>query len=322
VTLIEILHPVSVADFLTEYFNAAPLHVAGPAARFAALTAARSESSRAVAALAHNLELDLEAPIRAVPRPDWQGLPLHRGERDVMVLQSAGADLWHVHGRNVEPSAESMWQAEIREGGALYIPRGWWYSAEPRRAPSQSLTLHIENPTGADLLFWLAEKMKRHEAFDADIPRFAGPAVKSEYLVAMRHAMVQAFRNRGLLERYCQRLNHRAPVAATPETPWSQAESLDGYIALTAHRRPRIMRRDKETIYIRVGGLDFPFPLDAAPLLTFLFDRAPVSTAAFYSEFGAEFDRDEISEFLAVLHQAAIIGPADGDSADADSAAR
>jgi len=315
VTLSEILHPVSVADFLTEYFNAGPLHVAGPASRFAVLTAAESESSPAIAALAHSLELDLEAPVRVVPRPDWQALPLHRGERDLMVLQTSGGDLWRVHGREAEQSPESTWEAELGEGGALYIPRGWWYSAEPQRAPSLSLTLHIENPTGADLLFWLAEKIKWHEAFDADIPRFAGPAAKSAYLVAMRHAIVQAFRRPDLLERYSRRLNSRAPLPAAPETPWSEAESRGRRIALAAPRRPIIRRLDKETIGLRVGGLDFSFPVDAAPLLTFLFDRAPAPAAEFYGEFEGEFDRDEIAEFLAVLHKAGIIAPADADSA-------
>jgi hypothetical protein len=315
VTLSDILHPVSVADFRTEYFNAGPLHVAGPASRFAVLTGPESESSRAIAALAHSLELDLEAPVRAVPRPDWQGLPLHRGERDLMVLQTAGGDWWRVYGREAEQSPESTWDAEIHEGGALYIPRGWWYSAEPRNAPSLSLMLHIENPTGADLLFWLAEKIQRHEAFDADIPRFAGPAAKSAYLVAMRHAIVQAFRKPGLLERYSQRLNNRAPLPAAPETPWSEAEPGGRWIALTAPRRPIIWRLDKETIYLRVGGLDFSFPVDAAPLLTFLFDRAPAPAAEFYREFEGEFDRDEIADFLAVLHKAGIIAPADADAA-------
>jgi hypothetical protein len=314
VTLSEILYPVSVADFLTEYYNARPLHVPGPAARFSALTArAEQEASLDLAALTHSLELDLEAPVRAVPRAGGQGLPLHRGERDVMVFQTAGLDLWRIHGREAEhPSAESTWQAELHQGSTLYIPRGWWYSAEPLCTPSLNVTLHIENPTGADLLLWLAEKMQGSEAFSGDIPRFAGPAAKSDYLIAMRQAIVKAFRMPDLLERYSQRLNSRAPVAAASEmSSWSEAEFCGRSVAIAAPRRPQIRPRDKETIFIRIGGLDFSFPVDAAPLLTFLLDKAPVAATEFYSAFEGEFDRDEISEFLTVLYKAGIVTPAD-----------
>jgi Cupin superfamily protein len=313
VTLSEILYPVSVADFLTEYYNVRPLHAPGPAARFSTLAArAEEEASLDLAALTHSLELDLEAPVRAMPRAGGQGLPLHRGERDLMVFQTAGLDLWRLHGREAEyPSAESTWQAELHDGSTLYIPRGWWYSAEPLFTPSLNVTLHIENPTGADLLLWLAEKMQGSEAFGADIPRFAGPAAKSDYLIAMRQAIVQAFRMPDLLERYAQRLNSRAPVTRAPEMSWSETEFRGRSIAIAAPRRPQIRRRDKETIFIRVGGLDFSFPVDAAPLFTFLLDKAPVAAAEFYSVFEGEFDHDEISEFLTVLHKAGIVTPAD-----------
>ena len=307
VTLSEIFHPVSAADFLTEYFHSAPLHAPGPATRFASLSAA------AEASLTQNLELDLEAPVRIVADTGWNGHAFHRCERDLIVLQATGRDLWRIHGRAAEQTPESTWEWQVNEGGALYIPRGCWCSAEPH-APSQNLMLHIENPTGADLLFWLAEKMKQNEAFAGDIPRFAGPAAKSAYLVAMRHAIVQAFRRPDLLERFSRRLNSDAPLPAEPVTPFTAAESLRRWITLTAPRRPTIRRRDKDCIHIRAGGWDFPFPVDAAPLLQYLFEKAPLPTAEFYGEFEGEFDREEIDDFLAVLHKAGIIRLADADS--------
>jgi hypothetical protein len=203
----------------------------------------------------------------------------------------------------------------MNEGDMLYIPLGVWCSAEPQGPPSLNLTLHIENPTGAGLLVWLSEKLQRLDAFAADIPRFAGPAVKSEYLAAMRHAVVQAFRRPDLLERFHRHLNNYAPLPPAPETPWSEGGSAGRWIQLISPRRPAVRRRDHETIHIRAGGRDFPFPLDAAPLLRFLFDQAPVATAEFYAEFEGEFDRDEITEFLQVLHQAGIIGLADAEFA-------
>ena len=300
---------MSVPDFLAESFGAAPLHVPGPATRFAPLAAAEDEASPALTALAHNLELDLEAPVRAAFRADWAGLPLHHGEQDLLVLQIAGQDAWRVHGRESgQPAAEPTWEAVLEEGGALYVPRGCWYSAAPRRTPSRNLTLHIENPTGADLLVWLSDKLKLHEAFAADIPRFAGPAAKSAYLVAMRHAITHAFRLPHLIERYSQRLNEKAAIRSVSGSRWSERESREGCIAFSTPRRPTIRRRDNETIFILAGGVDFLFPTEAAPLLQFLIDKAPVPVAEFYAQFEGEFDRDEISEFLSVLSGAGIVG--------------
>jgi hypothetical protein len=163
---------------------------------------------------------------------------------------------------------------------------------------------------------WLAEKLQASEAFSADIPRFAGPAAKSDYLIAMRHAIVKAFRMPDLLERYSQRLNSRAPITAAAEmSSCSETEFRGRSVAIAAPRRPQIRRRDKETIFIRVGGEDFSFPVDAAPLFTFLVDKSPVAAAEFYSAFEGEFDRDEISEFLTVLYKAGIVTPADTDPA-------
>jgi hypothetical protein len=311
--LSHILQPLAVSQFLVEYFGIGPLHIPGPARRFETLAPAPPDHPCLPAAdLARNLERDLEAPVRAEPHADWSGLAMHRAERDMLVLQIAGQDLWNIHGRDhnleaAEPTAEPEPGRLLEAGGALYIPRGWWCAALPQSAPSLNWIFSIHNPTGAELLVWLAGKLKDHDIFQADIPRFAGPAAQAAYLAALRKTMSRAFRTPSLLERYSWRLNRLAPAHPISGTPWSEDLSGGHFIAWAAPRYPRIQRLDRETIYLTVHDQDFRFPLDAAPLLQYLLDKAPAPLCEFYRGFEGEFDRDELSSFLSALSRDGII---------------
>jgi hypothetical protein len=167
--------------------------------------------------------------------------------------------------------------------------------------------MEVKNPTGGDLLLWLAGKLKTHATFDADLPRFSGPAARFEFQAAMRRTLARAFHMPDLMERYCNRMNERALVRRAPAEARSEAESLGRSIAWSAPRRPRIWRRNRETIYVRVADTAIDFPADAAPLLQFLIDRAPAPVDDFYAEFEGEFDRGEIADFLAALSRAGVI---------------
>jgi hypothetical protein len=70
---------------------------------------------------------------------------------------------------------------------------------------------------------------------------------------------------------------------------------------------PRVFRRDCETIQLLVAGREIHFPEDAAPLLQYLLDRAPVAVTDFCIEFEGGFDRDELSSFLHALSSEGVI---------------
>lgn len=301
-TIAEIFHPVTLPEFLVDYFGVAPLHAKGEAARFGRLTTA----------VACSLERELEAPVHAEYSEDASAPVSHRGERDVIVLQTNGQTRWDVYGNAAgAASTDPEWSALLDAGGAAYVPRGWWRSARPQTAESAAWTFFIRNPTGADLLLWLAGKVKDLEAFQTDLPRFASPAVKAAYIARLRKTFGAAFRTPSLLETYTRRLNR---LAARHQLPGSTVEgdSISPFIDFATPRRPRFYRRDSDTIYISVAGREFLFPIEAAQLLQYLVDKAPVTVADFYAQFEGEFDNDELASFLEALVRDGVIAEVSG----------
>ena len=301
----DLFHPTSADDFLLDYFGQQALHTAGSAERFA-----RFANPASADELAWSLERELEAPIvaetaRNAPEPQ-------RGAHDLIVLQIAGATQWKTYGKDASAAAAEPDGAFVLEPGAgFYLPRAFWRSthveasSEPGNGvppqASRALVFHIQNPTGADLIDWMTAKIKEAEIYQADIPRFASPAVQAAHLAELRKTFGNFFRSPSLLQNYSRRLNRLAPSHAAHGHPWTGTVSSGEVIALATPRTPRVFRSDCETIHLFVAGREIHFPEDAAPLLQYVLDRAPVSVADFYIEFEGEFDRDELSSFLEAL---------------------
>jgi ribosomal protein L16 Arg81 hydroxylase len=300
VNLADLIHPLSLADFFVEYFGVRPLSVPGPCARFTELTKAPPDAANpAIAALMRNLERDIEAPILREAGENWPTPPLHRGERDLIALQVAGQRIWRVHGGAAEaPTPQPTFEAHVEAGAFLYIPRGWWRAALPPLASERAFVFTVDNPTGAGLLRWIAAKLEEAPAFQSDIPRFAGPAAQSAYLVEMRHTVMRALRMPDLLQRYCRRLNDRSTGQVQANR---SAISHESCISLSAPRIPQIRRRDAETVYVTMRGSDIELPAEAAQLLQFILDRAPLMAGEFFQSFEGEFTHDELVDFLSTL---------------------
>jgi hypothetical protein len=322
--LSDLLSPHTVAEFLTEYFGQNPLHVTGTPGRFASLLPRVSagdvieridETCEPVTVLAQNLERALEARIRASLYAGLIAHPVHRDEQDVMILQIAGENQWRIHGKDgTAPSEQPAWEAPVKAGDALYLPRGWWHANTPRGPDTLQITVRIDNPTGIDLLAWATEILKEQECLRMDIPRFAGPAVQSAWLTAVRRAVAGAFRTPGLLQSYAWHLRETAPPRPWPGVPWSPTLSVEHVIAMAAPRDLQLRRADKDTIFFVVNGRQFAFPGDAAPLLHYLRDNAPVAISEFYKNLEGEFDREELSDFLSILARDGIIALREPDT--------
>ena len=296
----DILHPIGVADFLLEYFGSAPLYVpSGDAKRFAGLAV-----GAALATLRRNMEYALETPLNAQPNPDWPGCELHRNERDRFVLQVSGRHEWSLFGKSSQPQSTPTWQAEIVEGGMFYLPKGWWCSAACRDA-GYSLDLLVENPTGADLLRWLAGQLAEDEALAVDIPRFADPATKADYLIAMRRVLAGALRLPGLLERYARYRNDDLQVRENSvpldAVPMSESLSGDHLIQIATPRPPRLRVADADSLRMRLRGEEIFLPMAMAGVIQYVIDKAPVRLADLLRDFAGEFDAVALSDSLSQL---------------------
>jgi hypothetical protein len=294
-----LLSPATVSVFLDQYFGHSFLHVPGTAEKFSSLVS--GESDERFARLAQDLERALEAPVRVNPEPSTGAR-----ERDGILLQLGGESDCKIHAGDGEPAGNPpAWEGALRPGDALYIPRGWWLDVAPG---GLQISFDIENPTGADLLAWLVERVGHLPVFRSDIPRFGDPATKADYVTGLRQTLAHFLRAPGLLEKFRRETNLSACPQNSAGTPGSASAPGDDWITILAPRKLRIKRGDPETILLVAMGKRLGLPQDAAPLIHYLSDRAPVPLEEFYKTFEADFDRAELSDLLAVLSQDGIIG--------------
>jgi hypothetical protein len=296
--------PVTVPEFLDQYFGRSFLHIPGTPEKFSAL--APGEGDEPVAILAQDLERALEAPIRVNPPGHSTGLAQHRRERDGILLQVGGQSDCKILGNTDEPAGNSpAWEGVLGPGDALYIPRGWWIELGPG---GLQISLDVENPTGADLLAWLVHHVGRQPAFRSDIPRFADPATKADYVTGLRQTLSHFLRAPGLLEKFRRETNLSAVPQHGPGIPWRENAPGNDWIAFLTPRKIRIKRGEHENILLVAMGKRLGLPQEAAPLLHYLSDRAPVPVEEFYKAFEGDFDRAELSDLLSVLSKDGIIG--------------
>jgi hypothetical protein len=307
VDLETLLKPVSVSTFLDQYFGQRFLRVPGTPEKFSMLARrpGRPNDELELSVLAQELEHALEAPIRVhAPGPGSGGL--HRCERDGILLQiSEQRDCKVYAGVKKLDGNPPVWEGLLTAGDALYIPRGWWLTTEPGGLEAR---FDIENPTGRDLLAWMFEYATRDEAFQSDIPRFADPARKADYVTNLRKTLARIFRAPALLEGFRRDMNFKAPPQPGLRIPWKDDTPDDHLIAILSPRRLRIKRASDETIVLVAMGKRLSFPEEAAPLLHYLSDRTPVSAAEFFRTFEADFGRAELSDLLSVLSKEGLIG--------------
>jgi hypothetical protein len=311
VKLEALLSPVPVDVFLDRYFGQEFLHIPGAAGKLSRLSPAGGLSGQIPVALrriAAELERALEAPIRVSLHSVSAGAPMHRPELDGFVLQIGGDSSCTI--QREKAGDVPAWSGVLREGDVLYVPRDWRLEAA---AGGLLACLDIENPTGADFLSWVLDLAKRHKIIRADIPRFACPAEKSDYVKEVRHTLVRLLRSPSLLEAFRRETNFSAVPEPACCVPWSDPAPENSRVVLLAPRKLRVKRADEETIVLLGMGKRLRFPLDAAPLLHYLSDRAPVRIGDFYGAFEAEFDRLDLAGLLSTLGKEGIIGLEESD---------
>ena len=199
-----VLSPLTSRVFLDAYFGQTFLHVPGYPEKFGALATDRELIQR----LSQQIELALEAPVRVSEVDNSPGVALNRRERDGILLQVGGTCNCRVHaGDGEKAKAPPAFDGPLGPGDAIYIPRGWWLSVAPGGG---QVILDIRNPTGADLLDWIVEYVKKHEAFLKDVPRFADPGTKADYATGLRKIIGRSLRAPSSLEGFRRATNFSA----------------------------------------------------------------------------------------------------------------
>lgn len=127
----------------------------------------------------------------------------HSDAHDVLVLQLYGSKSWRrfgipyafpIPGLPRRPAVqEPVWVGDMTPGDLLFLPRGEVHAATPIDGPSVHLTFGLYEPTGIDVLQWLATRAGEVEALRRGLgPRLTGQARKqrTEAMVSALHALV------------------------------------------------------------------------------------------------------------------------------------
>jgi hypothetical protein len=120
---------------------------------------------RAIASLAHSIEVELNFPIQVnayITAPGSQGLVPHYDDHDVLILQIQGSKIWHLYDgpdvppREMQPEKNKAVAIDglplltdlcLEVGDVLYLPRGRLHAAETNAEPSVHLTFGLHPPT-------------------------------------------------------------------------------------------------------------------------------------------------------------------------------
>jgi hypothetical protein len=218
--------------------------------------------------LAEALEWTFRAPIQMNLYAGWkssQGFDLHWDDHEVLILQLMGRKSWKVYRptrlyplakdlvESPPPDDDPLWEGLLEDGDLLYIPRGWWHAATPLAEPTMHITIGISNPTGADLLKWLAEQLCAESFVRMDLPRFETADEQGAYADRIRSAFLRLC-DRDLLARFFERADAMAAPRPHFSLPWS---ALDEGLPASDETKIRITSPRPVEIQLNESALEF-----------------------------------------------------------------
>ncbi|MDX3070280.1 cupin domain-containing protein, partial [Streptomyces sp. ND04-05B] len=180
------------------------------------------------------------------------------------------------------PPEKPVAELVLHPGDMLYLPRGLWHSvAASEGEHSLHLTFGIQTTTGAQLLSWLADDLRRHDVLREDLPVHATPAQQATYLERLRKEVTAALKDPGLLDQYTamrdgtdlSRLRPSLPhITGLPAEP-------DLRIRLTTTRAHISPAPDGVGVLLRACDNEWELAKEALPLLQRLMAAAPGSVS-------------------------------------------
>ncbi|MFE1959220.1 JmjC domain-containing protein [Streptomyces sp. NPDC059479] len=249
----------------------------------------------AVGRAAMELERWLRTGVQTNLYASWtarEGFGVHWDDHDVVVVQVDGSKRWKIFGptrtapmykdtAEPEPPPEKpLTEVVMRSGDLLYLPRGWWHSvAASEGERSLHLTFGIQTTTGAQLVSWLADDLRRHDILRMDLPVHAPPGEQADYLARLRKEVAAALTDPGVIGRYMAARDGEDVTRIRPSLP-----HIDGVPAVPGVRVSlTTARADLELtdsgVTFRACGNEWDMATEAAPLLRRLISAVPGSVS-------------------------------------------
>ncbi|MFJ5230692.1 cupin domain-containing protein [Kitasatospora sp. NPDC088391] len=245
-----------------------------------------------ISALAGQLERWLRTGVQANLYASWtgtEGFGVHWDDHDVVVVQLDGAKRWRIYGptralpmhRDVEtpepPPEEPVADLVLTAGDVLYLPRGWWHAvAASEGEHSLHVTCGLQSTTGADLITWLSEMLRAHEAVRADIPRFGTAEEQRAFLDTIDKLIETELESDDLIARFSSARDATERARLSPSLPHITAAPPDADLQVRlVTTRPALAAMPDGTVRLTAGGEEWTFAAKAEPMLALLADGEP-----------------------------------------------
>lgn len=213
-----------------------------------------------------------------------EGFGVHWDDHDVLVLQVDGAKRWRIYGptrqaplyRDTDvpepPPSEPSVELVLRAGDMLYLPRGWWHAvAASEGEHSLHLTCGMQTTTGADLLQWISEDLRREACVRSDVPRFGTAEEKAEFAAALGDLLAKEFGDDGLVDRFLAVRDATERARLVPSLPYVEGVPADPAIVVRlVTARARLDQDVEGNAVLRAGGEEWTFAPQTVPLLDLL----------------------------------------------------
>lgn len=240
-----------------------------------------------VGGLAQELERNLRTGVQVNAYASWtpeEGFGVHWDDHDVLVLQLDGAKRWRIYGptrqaplhRDTDapepPPGEPLVELVLNAGDMLYLPRGWWHAvAASEGVHSLHLTCGMQTTTGADLLRWLSDDLRRDATVRSDLPRFGTDAERAHFLRSLGDLVGQEFADGALLDRFLAARDATEQARLAPSLPLVEGVPPDPALAVRlVTSRARLHRDEEGRTVLAAGGEEWTFAPQAWPLLALL----------------------------------------------------
>ncbi|MGW3119351.1 cupin domain-containing protein [Streptomyces sp. NPDC001107] len=248
-----------------------------------------------VARAAMELERWLRTGVQANLYASWtarEGFGVHWDDHDVVVTQIDGAKRWKLYGPTrsapmykdtdePEPPPEKpVAELVLRPGDMLYLPRGWWHSvAASEGEHSLHLTFGVQTTTGAQLLSWLADDLRRHDVLREDLPVHATPAAQVIYLERLRDEVTTALEDPELMGRYAAMRDGTDLTRLRPSLPHLTSLPAVPNIRVRLTTARALLAPNEDGVVFRACDNEWEMAKEAMPLLQRLMSAAPTAVS-------------------------------------------
>ncbi|MEZ0088976.1 cupin domain-containing protein [Streptacidiphilus sp. EB129] len=242
-----------------------------------------------IGALAGQLERWLRTGVQVNLYASWtstEGFGVHWDDHDVVVVQLDGAKRWRIYGptrtapmhRDVDmpdpPPDEAVADLVLTAGDVLYLPRGWWHAvAASVGQHSLHVTCGLQSTTGADLLTWLSEVLRSHDAVRAEIPRFGTAEAQRAFLETIGKLVATELESADLIARFSAARDATERARLVPSLPYITVAPPDAELRVRlVTTRSALAAGPEGTVRLVTGGEEWTFAAKAQPMLALLTD--------------------------------------------------